>query len=162
MRSKGKGIWQYTESGLWEPATEAGVNAVTQRTETEGIDGGALRRVLAGRTKWVVVCAKRSRTTIANDGKLCFRPKMSHSPYLQITLSARPLEGLEREGATCQYMPVKKKQRGKKGSAKKNGDGEQNEGSRQGAEDSESVESRGTKRKGEAEDREGKKRRTDE
>lgn len=113
---------------------------MTQRTETEGIDGGALRRVLAGRTK----------------------PKMSHSPYLQITLSARPLEGLEREGATCQYMPVKKNQRGKKGSAKKNGDGEQNEGSRQGAEDSESVESRGTKRKGEAEDREGKKRRTDE
>lgn len=58
MRSKGKGIWQYTESGLWEPATEAGVNAVTQRTETEGIDGDALRRVLAGRTKWVVVCTR--------------------------------------------------------------------------------------------------------
>lgn len=116
------------------------MTARTQGAETEGDDGDALRRVLAGRTK----------------------PKMSHSPYLQITLSARPLEDLEKKGATCQYMLVKKKQRGKKGSAKKSGDNEQNEGSRQRAEDSESVESRGTKRKGEAEDREGKKRRTDE
>lgn len=58
-------------------------------------------------------------------------------------------------------MLVKKKQRGKKRSAKKNGDAEPYEGSRQEAEDSDSVESRGTKRKGEGEDRQGKKRRTD-
>lgn len=100
------------------------------------------------------------RAMIADDGK-CVRPKMSHSPYLQITLSAKPLEDLERKGATCQYVLVKKKQRGKKRSAKKNGDAEQNEGSRQEAEDSDSVESRGTKRKGEGEERQGKKRRTD-
>lgn len=50
-KGKGKGIWQYTESGLWEPETEVRTNAGPGGAEIEGGDGEALRRVLAGRTK---------------------------------------------------------------------------------------------------------------
>lgn len=57
-KSKGKGIWQYTESGLWEPETEVRMNAGSGGAEVAGDDGGALRRVLAGQTKWVVARTK--------------------------------------------------------------------------------------------------------
>lgn len=44
------------------------------------------------------------------------RPKMTHHPYLEITLSARPL-GLESErDTTCQYLTVRRRRnRGKAG-----------------------------------------------
>ncbi|KAK8864221.1 hypothetical protein IAR55_001467 [Kwoniella newhampshirensis] len=82
----GKGIWQYTESGnhLPPPITEGDA-------QKEGGSSHDLTRVLGGRTK----------------------PKMTHCPYLQITLSTRPLGLEEKRNVTCQYVLAKRKVRGK-------------------------------------------------
>jgi hypothetical protein len=44
--------------------------------------------------------------------KLTFRPKMKHRPFLQITLSTKPLgleEGPQGRNVTCQYVMIRRK-----------------------------------------------------
>ncbi|ORY32570.1 hypothetical protein BCR39DRAFT_522914 [Naematelia encephala] len=79
------GIWQYTESGLLPFVNlerEKGLQ-VEGDTETET----ALERVLGGKTQ----------------------PKMTHQPFLQITLSTSPLGWESRRGVTCQYVMVRRR-----------------------------------------------------
>ncbi|WVQ99233.1 hypothetical protein IAU59_006365 [Kwoniella sp. CBS 9459] len=115
--SSGKGIWQYTESGLYTPPAQSTLSVGTVAEAPGGL--GDLARVLGGRTK----------------------PKMTHHPYMQITLSTRPLptpnpttKELDHpaltthaprnrstsSNITVQYILAKKKSRGKKKSNNKN------------------------------------------
>ncbi|WWD17481.1 hypothetical protein CI109_101922 [Kwoniella shandongensis] len=96
-KGKGKGIWQYTECGNHVPPLQE------HQEEVETM--GDLTRVLGGRTK----------------------PKMTHSPYLQITLSTRPLGLEEKRNVSCQYVLARRKLRGKGKKAGKGKDANGNE-----------------------------------
>ncbi|WRT66169.1 uncharacterized protein IL334_003122 [Kwoniella shivajii] len=91
---KGKGIWQYTESSLYHPSQITHTSG-----NSKGTEENSLERVLGGKTK-------------------LDRPKMTHHPYLSITLSTKPLGLEEKRNVTMQYVLVKKKNRGKKGKGK--------------------------------------------
>ncbi|WWC89527.1 uncharacterized protein L201_004451 [Kwoniella dendrophila CBS 6074] len=86
-----KGIWQYTETNLYNPP------AVNEKNGSL-IEENSLERVLGGKTK----------------------PKMIHHPYLTITLSTKPLDDiLNKRNVTEQYILVKKKTRCMKGGKSK-------------------------------------------
>lgn len=47
-----------------------------------------------------------------HQAKLIYRPKMKHQPYMQITLSTKPLgleEGVKGRNVTCQYVMTRRK-----------------------------------------------------
>jgi hypothetical protein len=55
---------------------------------------------------------KVSSSDYMDRNKLTFRPKMKHRPFLQITLSSKPLgleEGPQGRNVTCQYVMVRRK-----------------------------------------------------
>ncbi|WVQ82185.1 hypothetical protein IAT38_004313 [Cryptococcus sp. DSM 104549] len=103
-KAKGKG----KSGGVWQ-YTECGVWGGAGGGEEGGVGAGDLARVLSGRKN----------------------PKMTHHPYLEITLSTRPLEGMDRRGVTCQSVVVKRKARGK-GKGKGKGAAEDEAGDKDG------------------------------
>ncbi|GFZ44156.1 hypothetical protein JCM24511_01877 [Saitozyma sp. JCM 24511] len=93
LNTEGGGKGKNRAVGIWQ-YTRSGLVEVDSSAGDEVEEGQGLMRVLGGRTK----------------------PKMTHHPYLEITLSARPL-GLESErDTTCQYLLVRRRRnRGKAG-----------------------------------------------
>ncbi|WWD02775.1 hypothetical protein V865_000817 [Kwoniella europaea PYCC6329] len=100
-----KGIWQYTESALYHPPVpDPGT------VSEEGIAGemNGLERVLKGK----------------------LRPKMTHHPYLTITLSTIPLGLEQKRNVTVQHTLVKAKnsKKNKKASKTSHDDEREEEG----------------------------------
>ncbi|RSH81562.1 hypothetical protein EHS25_006184 [Saitozyma podzolica] len=95
LNTEGGGKGKNRAVGIWQ-YTRSGLVEVDSSAGDEVEEGQGLMRVLGGKTK----------------------PKMTHHPYLEITLSARPL-GLESElDTTCQYLTVpRRRNRGKAGRA---------------------------------------------
>jgi hypothetical protein len=59
---------------------------------------------------WKVEQSKLPRPWFAQSS--CGRPKMKHQPYMQITLSTKPLgleEGVKGRNVTCQYVMIRRK-----------------------------------------------------
>jgi len=98
-KRKAKGIWQYTESGL--------LAVPEAQVDEEEID--PLIRVLEGKTKYVSIARITKAHLITRADP---RPKMTHRPFLQITLSPKPLGvelGEEGRSVTCQYTLIKRR-----------------------------------------------------
>ncbi|WVQ67876.1 uncharacterized protein L199_006081 [Kwoniella botswanensis] len=89
-----KGIWQYTESALYHPPVP---DPGTESEEAMGGEMNGLERVLKGK----------------------LRPKMTHHPYLTITLSTIPLGLEQKRNVTVQHTMVKAKNSKKKKKASK-------------------------------------------
>ncbi|WWC61674.1 uncharacterized protein I303_104259 [Kwoniella dejecticola CBS 10117] len=97
-----KGIWQYTTSDLYNPSSTSSAASSNAGGDT------SLERVLNGN----------------------LRPKMTHHPYMTITLSTKPLDPesgaqslVSKRNTTMEFVLVKKKNRSKKGKGKGQGNG---------------------------------------
>ncbi|OCF60410.1 hypothetical protein L486_00043 [Kwoniella mangroviensis CBS 10435] len=97
-----RGIWQYTESALYHPPIP---DPETESEEVLSAEMNGLDRVLKGK----------------------LRPRMTHHPYLTITLSTIPLGLEQKSNVSVQYTLVKTKNEKKKKKKKKGNKGLQDQ-----------------------------------